>query len=164
MLAKALGEHRQAQSVAKGLKDSHGFEGDGALIHTEGVGGELAFAKAYDLYPGFTEGTFKTADFCANIQVKTRSKHSYDLLVRKDDSPEDIFVLVTGQLPKYRIRGWMLGHEAMKEQFLEVYGGREPAFFPPREALRDIRTLVMTEKRAYPVAVLSPPDASTHPF
>ena len=154
-IAKALGSYRQLKSEEAGLKDVHGFKGDGASIHTEGAGGELAFAKAFDLYPIFSEGTFKAPDFSTNIQIRTRSSHSYELIVRKDDSPTDIFVLITGTMPTYRIRGWMYGVEAMKPQYLENHGGREPAYFPPNSSLHDLRELDFTERKkpVFPVVV-----------
>lgn len=147
-MAVTLGTARQEESVQSNRKDRHGFDGkDGLRIHIEGSAGELAFAKAFGLYPGFTLNTFKAADIGANIQVRTRSERRYGLIVRPDDDDADIFVHVIGTRPYYAIMGWMLGGAAKSPAYIETYGDRPPAYFVPTEDLRDLSELVVTPVR-----------------
>jgi hypothetical protein len=64
------------------------------------------------------------------------------LLIRKDENPEDMYVLVWGSIPgPWFIPGWAFAHEVMLPQNLQTYGGREEAYFAPHSILRDFSTL-----------------------
>jgi hypothetical protein len=161
-LAVAVGTCRQEESVRAGLKDRHGFDGKRGLeLHIEGAGGEIAFAKAFGLYPGFTVNTFKAADVGANVQVRTRSERRYGLIVRAEDLDTDVFVHVIGILPAYSIMGWMYGAEAKKPGYLATHGERPPAYFVPSEELRDLGELQLAPIRL-PQEAASP--SKEYPF
>ena len=49
-LAAQNGTLRVIESISKGLKDRHGFEGPGWDINVEGAAGEIAAAKAIGTY------------------------------------------------------------------------------------------------------------------
>jgi hypothetical protein len=134
--AATIGAQRHVFAIAKGLPDRHGFEGAGWDVHIEGAAGELAFCKATGRYWDATINTFKTGgDVGTRIQVRTRSKTWYDLLVRPDDRPDDIFVLVLGRSPTFRVAGWISGQEAQRPEYLQSYGNRPTAYFVPVTAL-----------------------------
>lgn len=138
--ATVAGALRFAESVASQRKDAHGFDNSksGISLHIEGACGEMAFAKARNLYWGADINAFKNADVGKNIQVRTRSSHDFDLIVRADDKDTDIFVLVTGVCPNYCLRGWVYGKDAKKVEYEKSYGGRPSAYFVPASALRTI--------------------------
>lgn len=137
-----LGTGRQEESLQSKRKDQHGFDGkDGLKIHIEGAAGEIAFAKAFGLYPGFTINTFKAADIGSNVQVRTRSERRYGLIVRPDDEDDAVFVHVIGVRPHFAVMGWMLGREAKQIGYLATYGDRPAAYFVPSEELRDLSEL-----------------------
>ena len=138
MVGAVTGIMRHVSSLQKRRQDRHGFVGDGWGIHVEGACGEMAFAKAMDRYWTASVNAFKGADVGDNIQVKTRSRHSYDLIVRKDDDPDHVFFLVTGLAPDYRVHGWIVGRDAMQNKWLQTYGGRPPAWFVPQDALHNL--------------------------
>lgn len=146
-IAAWVGVRRNIESRRRGLPDKHGLSGEGWNEHIEGAGGELAVAKMLNLYWDGSINTFKRADL-AGVQVRTRSHHGYDLLVRPDDSPEDAFVHVTGRMPHYRIHGWMTGAEAMQDRWMAHHGDRPAAYFVPRSELRPIQTLRQTTTEA----------------
>jgi len=147
-MAVTLGTGRQEEALQSKRKDQHGFDGKkGLQIHIEGAAGEIAFAKAFGLYPGFTINTFKAADIGANIQVRTRSDKRYGLIVRPDDADDSIFVHVIGARPNYAIMGWMLGWTAKAPMYVQTYGDRPPAYFVPSEDLRDLSDLLVTPVR-----------------
>jgi hypothetical protein len=140
LLGSDIGRLRQISSLRRGLKDKHGYDGDGWGVHIEGGLGELCVAKVLNVYYDGSIDVFQRADV-GDLHVRTRSRHDYELIVRENDDPAARFVLVTGKAPKYRVRGWILGADAMKGEYLRSHGGREPAYFVPHSALHDISTL-----------------------
>lgn len=127
--AANIGCRRQIGAIFSGREDTFGFEGDGWGIHIEGACGEAAFAKGLNLYWSGSVNTFKQGGDVGSLQVRTRSREDYDLIVRSKDRDDDIFVLVTGQVPTYTIRGWIRGIDAKQSKYLKGHGGRTPAYF-----------------------------------
>lgn len=139
--ACVVGGLRHYQSTEKGLLCKHGFDASKnspLAIHVDGACGEIAVAKLRGRYFGGLVNSFKAADLGDNVQVRTRSSHDYDLIVRSNDNPEHIYVLVTGAAPRLCVRGWLYGHEAQQDSFLRAYGGREAAYFVPAQSLRPV--------------------------
>ena len=136
-LAGSIGLIRQEESLRKGLKDKHGCDGsDGFSIHIQGAAGEMVLAKYLQIYWMGSVNTFTKINDVANFEVKTRSKDSYQLLVRRDNKDSDIFVLVVGTIPNFKIIGWLSGQEAKQEKWLKFHGDREGAYFVPNEELK----------------------------
>lgn len=131
--------YRKSKSRFGKLDKDYPFE-----IHIAGALGELACAKALNIYwPGGVD-TFKAADLGANLQVRTRPKPELDLIVRDDDKDEDVFILVTGTLPKYTVRGWIGGADAKQPQWKKNPNGWGAAYFIPQSALRPMDQLIIT--------------------
>jgi hypothetical protein len=141
------GLRRQGVNESKGLRGRNGgaWKGSKALeIHLLGAAGEVAVAS----YLGMKEHLFKETearrgsdDLPGGIDVKTRSKHSYDLIVQKSENPRKKFVLVTVQDQKTLLHGWCYGHEAMQERFWADPARGRPAYFVTKEHLRPMETL-----------------------
>lgn len=140
-MASEIGRLRQLTSVRRGSADKHGFTGLGWSEHIEGACGEMAVSKFLGVYWDGGIDTFKSADIGATVQVRTRSSHSYELIVRPDDYDEDIYVLVTGKCPTYRIWGYISGINAKRDDYLQTHGNRPAAYFIPHKDLIDINTL-----------------------
>lgn len=141
VMAAAVGAARYAESIQFRRRDVHGFDpsqSSGLAIHVEGACGELAVAKLRGRYWGGTVGSFKAADIGTNVQVRTRSRHDYDLIVRSDDADDDIFVHVTGVAPTYHVHGWIRGADAKRPEYVQSHGGRAEAWFVPASALKPI--------------------------
>jgi hypothetical protein len=142
IVAKHLGRRRQQEAVLAGRPDAHGFNGDNGLeLHVNGVLGEIAAARALDVPYTETCNTFKDPDLPCRIQVRTRSKHYYELIVRDDDSDNEAFLCVTGRFPGLWVRGWLYGWQAKQTQWRRSYGNREPAWFVPHAELRTVGEL-----------------------
>jgi hypothetical protein len=146
-IAMEEGMRRQRVNEAKGLRGRNkgAWRGDKALeIHLLGAAGEMAVAS----YLGLKEHLFKESeakrgsDDLPGIDVKTRSKHKYDLIVQRNENPEKKFVLVTIEEQKTLIHGWCRGHEAMQEQYWADPARGRPAYFVCKEALHSIDTLL----------------------
>jgi hypothetical protein len=137
-MAASVGLRRQVSAVASNLEERHGIDpDDGWRVHIEGACGELAVAKFLGRYWDGSVDTFRSLPDLGNVEIRTRSKHVYDLIVRGDDDPQKFYVLVTGRAPFYRVRGWIKGEEARKDEWLQSYGGREEAWFVPASALNN---------------------------
>ena len=131
-----VGIMRQVECIARQSKNQHGAKRDWQ-IHIEGALGEMAFSKAVGVYwSAITK--FGGRDAGA-YEVRTRSKHHYELIVRDSDADNvDVrFVLVTGSNGSYVIRGWIRGRDAMRDEWRKGHGGREPAWFVPQCELCD---------------------------
>ena len=136
------GARRQIESVMDGREDQHGFDGyEGWTVHIEGVCGEFAVSKYLNVHFGFHCNTFTSGTDVGPYEVRTRSEHRYDLLVRNRDDDDKIYIHVTGRAPHYVIRGWLRGHDAKKKKFAKDYGGRPTAYFVPEEHLNPVGEL-----------------------
>jgi hypothetical protein len=138
--AVRVGGLRNWQSIRAGLHDAHGYDGDGWGIHIEGAMGEMAAAKALNVYWDGSVNSFKTNDL-NGIQVRTRSEHYYDLIVRPEDDNNAIWILVTGKNGIYNVRGWILGRDAKQKEWIQTYGRRPPAHFVPQNKLKSLERL-----------------------
>jgi len=140
------GLRRQRVNEARGLRGRNGgaWKGSKALdIHLLGAAGEMAVAS----YLGMKEHLFKEtearrgSDDLPGMDVKTRSKASYDLIVQKQEDPEKKFVLVTIENQQTLIHGWCYGKEAMDEKYWADPARGRPAYFVGKEYLRPMETL-----------------------
>lgn len=140
------GQRRQAVNEAKGLRGRNRgvWRGDKALeIHLLGAAGEMAVASHLGMKDRLYEESEakRGSDDLPGIDVKTRSKHSYDLIVQGNEDPCKKFVLVTIEKQKTLIHGWCYGREAMQEQYWADPARGRPAYFVPKEKLRSIEEL-----------------------
>jgi hypothetical protein len=140
------GLRRQGFNESKGLRGRNGgaWKGSKALdIHLLGAAGEMAVAS----YLGLKQHLYKEtearrgSDDLPGIDVKTRSRHSYDLIVQKNEDARKKFVLVTIESQKTFLHGWCYGHEAMQERFWADPARGRPAYFVGKEHLRPMETL-----------------------
>ena len=117
MLARLLASLRTGMNRVTNVKSTK--FGDSDLFHNEilGVAGEIAFAKSKNLYLDLSFDPRKGGtDFVANgrkIDIKTTEREDGRLLVPIWKTPEDsdIFVLVTGKVPTFKIRGFATASE-----------------------------------------------------
>ena len=143
------GMRRQRVNEARGLRGRNGgaWQGSKALdIHLLGAAGEVAVAS----YLGLKEHLFKETeakrgsdDLPGGIDVKTRSKSRYDLIVQKQEDPNKVFVMVTIENQQTLLHGWCYGHEAMKEEYWADPARGRPAYFVPKEALHSMDALLV---------------------
>ena len=148
---KIIAEANRRQSINErdGRRGRNGGaeKGDKALQwHILGCAGEYAVAIAL----GCVDDLFKdevpfrgSTDLPGRIDVKTRSKHYYDLLVQKDEDPDKILVLVTCQ-PKSptRIHGWVRAKTAMKPEYWKEWVPGRGCYSFPQSKLASTETLL----------------------
>jgi hypothetical protein len=146
--AALVGVSRNVEALRKNLQNARPTNENDWHIHILGALGECAFAKATGRYWSGSVNTFKTGgDVGSKIQVRTRSKAHYDLLVRGADKDDDIFVLVTGGPERFDVRGWMRARDAKQEKYKANYGSYGEAYFVPQSDLYSIDPLVCEDAK-----------------
>lgn len=137
LIGATIGVRRHIEAIRRGYRPKHGMSDKKAWgAHIEGSCGELAYAKFAGVYWEGPINTFKKGGDVGDIQVRTRSKDEWDLIVRDDDDDKNVFVLVVGMAPIYRMVGWLRAKDAKKEEYKQFYGNRPPAFFVPQNELK----------------------------
>ncbi len=131
----SVGIRRRVESLRGKHTDRHG----GEPLWNEDIEGALAemvVAKARGKYWNGGVGTYKGGDV-GNVQVRYTPLADGSLILRKGDSPDSRYVLVTGQAPTYNVIGWIDGHDGMKPEFVWAPNGRPPAYFVPQNRLEN---------------------------
>lgn len=142
-MAAEVGVRRHVEALRNDLPDRYGASDGAWNLHIEGACGEMTFAKVADLFWDGSVNTFDKGGDVGVIQVRTRSKPHYELIVRTKDRDEDTFVLVTGTSPVYEVHGYMTGAEAKAhDEWRQTHGGRTRSWFVPQEELYDIDDLI----------------------
>jgi hypothetical protein len=140
-LAIAEGWRRQSYNEARNISGRNGGsdKGDIALMyHKLGAAGEVAVAS----YLGLKDFLFKdqspsrgSYDLPYKIDVKTRARHDYDLIVQLDDKPDKVYWLVTIENREVRIHGWIHHSDCAKREYIKDPAGGRRAYFVPKSAL-----------------------------
>lgn len=139
--AALVGVSRNVEAMRMGCQNRMPIN-DEWSIHVLGACGECAFAKATGRYWSGGVNTFRaSADIGGSIEVRTRSKHTYDLIVRDNDSDSSAYVLVTGGPKDFVVHGWIRGADAKCGEFLANHGNHGAAYFVPKSALRPLSEL-----------------------
>ena len=121
------------------LAENHDVWGN----NIEGACGELAFAKAVNIYWDGSINTFKMRADVGLVEVRTRRKAGYELIVRDSDPDGRVFVLVQGEAPRFTVMGWYRSEQAKRPEWLQTHGGGSPAYFVPNGHLYPISTLTL---------------------
>lgn len=146
-IVRAEALRRQRVNEQKGLKGRNGGPADGGkalLFHKLGAAGELAVADYLHLREFLyqeTEAKRGSFDLPPNIDVKTRSRHNYDLICQLDEKPGKTLVLVTIQNKITLLHGWIRSEDAMKQQWRKDPAGGRMAYFVPKAELLSLSTL-----------------------
>lgn len=134
--AKDVARRRQDAAVKDGRKDKHGLDPSKALeTHLKGVWPEQVVAKCFNRYWDGSVNTYKRKPDLDGVEIRGRSKHSYDLMIRTDDDPSKAYVLVTGTPPTFVVRGWIYGKDARRKEWWLNPDERGWAWFVPQSAL-----------------------------
>jgi hypothetical protein len=144
----AEANRRQTVNAALGLKGRNNgpAHGDTALrLHLIGAAGEMAVAALLDMEHFLYQETRPNRNFSdlpPNIEIKTRSRHYYDLVVQLDERPDKILVLVTIENRQTFVHGWIKSEDAMQKQWKQEYVKGRPAFFIPKDQLLPLSLLM----------------------
>lgn len=146
--ANAEAVRRQTENEAKGLRGRNRAPavGEKALaMHRLGCIGEMTVAA----YMGLQEYVYSdstpirnSADLPGELEVKTRAKHGYDLLVQIDGDPNKIYVLVTHEGRDTEIVGWIRGKDAMRKEWIKEYVRGRPCYAVKQSYLNTVDSLL----------------------
>lgn len=145
-MASEVGRLRKFSHIEHNRQNNHGFAGPGWNEDIEGACAEMATAKALGIYWSGSVGSFKHPDLGNNLQVRSTISHNYSLIVRPADHDEDLYILVTGMCPDYKVRGYISGAEAKNDLWKRGPVDRPDAYFVPIEALRPMSDLMFNAK------------------
>lgn len=108
------------------------------MLHKIGAAGEVAVAS----YLGLKDHLFKETrptrdsyDLPYKIDVKTRARHDYDLIVQLDDKSDKIYWLVTIEHRQIQIHGWAHHSDCAKPEYIKDPAGGRKAYFVPKSLL-----------------------------
>ena len=144
------------------IYESHGRRADDKYnqrINCVGACGELAAAIALGVvWPAYV-GTYHTKpDIEPCIEVRTLSRHHYDLIVRPGDR-DGIHLLVTGDgsTPTYHVHGWIFSNVAMQtgtdRGWWYTRNDRPPCWWVPQSELSTMDQLRDWMRKNHDVAV-----------
>ena len=144
--AMAEGVRRQSFNEQRSMRGRNRApeKGDAAQqMHLLGAAAELAVAALLDAeeYLYLNQSPVRGSCDLPGIDVKCRSRHSYDLLVQLDDDLSKTYVLVTIENQKTYIHGYIPGIEVPAVGTVREFVPRRPCYVVPRSALRHIDTL-----------------------
>jgi hypothetical protein len=135
--AAECGAMRQIEALKRGRPHRYGTPPqDEWGVHVEACGAEMAVAKAYNLYwEPVARSPEKLAGDVADLQVRSTWRDNGRLILHDPkDANDAVFVLVTGRLPTFTVRGWITGANGKQQRYWDEGDGR-PAYFVPQSAL-----------------------------
>jgi hypothetical protein len=166
MLAGTVGLMREVTNLRDERQDAYGASPEkGWQLHIEGCCGELAVAKFLNLFWSGQLGKLH-ADDVGFLQVRTRSKDHYDLMVHPEDPDDKVFILAIGLAPKFRLAGWMYGRDAKQKRWWDDPAGDRPAYFVKQSWLNPMSQLVELLRGKNPTPLAPPVEMppTVHPF
>jgi hypothetical protein len=137
-IAAGVGVQRRIRSMAQGLTDSYGYNGEEDVWTREinGAAAEMAVAKALGIYWDAGVNTFKLPDV-GDLQVRHTVRVDGCLILRSHDSDSDSYVLVVGKPPELTIVGGIQGCDGKSDEWIRDPGSVRPAYFVPQSSLNE---------------------------
>jgi hypothetical protein len=143
LMATHIGLMRQTMNTRDGKKHAAGLtDARDWQIHCEGCLGEFAVAVFLDAHWCGSVGNYEAPDVSDCVEVRTTDSMQKELVIRRKDKDDRIFVSVVGKNGTYTIRGWIYCWEAKKRKdWFKTFDHRPKAYFVPTESLHHPNTL-----------------------
>lgn len=133
-IARLVGSRRYQSARRAGSDDVHyAHDANSEQQDQHAVGAELAVARKYDRYPSAFRsiGSDNKSGDVGRLQVRHTEWLTGSLLIYEESADDQAFMLVVGQLPRFRIVGWCYAREAKtQERWRERWPSGEPMFTP----------------------------------
>jgi hypothetical protein len=147
LLAHMVAGLRITYTFQANTPNRYGANGDGAgdWLHVLGARGELAVAKAFNLYWHPAVGETKRVDVGGLYEVRTVDAAHKKLILHAADDDDRAFILadVSG-CPNVLLAGWILARDGKRpEWWADPTGRNRPAFFVPRDKLLPMAELAV---------------------
>lgn len=133
-----VGFLENATAIMRRVPNAHGLADDGYSEKIAGAVAEYVVSKAL----GAAWQPIKAigARDVGTYEVRSTGRADGRLILHAAD-PDDVpFVLVTGNYPRFAVRGWLLGSDGKRREYWGDWSKR-PAYFVPQTALQPIETL-----------------------
>lgn len=102
---------------------------------------EMAVARYFGVFWSGTVGRIDLPDV-GRIQVRSKKLDGDRLVIRPDDSDEQVFVSVLVRTPVFRLCGWLRAGEAKRQECGDIVSGR---FFVPDGELHPMDALLRSD-------------------
>lgn len=114
------------------------------FIEENGLGGEFAAAKALNVYPDITSTQISQFDILlpdgTKAEIKTTEYGHGKLIVRKK-SGGDIYILVTGKIPNYKVIGFIAKRDL--DKYIDTSLNKdEPSYVVEQKYLTPVEDLI----------------------
>ena len=141
-IAKWLAKKRDESNRANGVVDQKVGDQSAEFTDLNGVGSEMVFCKLFNLYPDFDLVPGKHDAVTrkgATVDVKSTKYRNGKLLAvtSKDLNASDVYVLVTGEFPAYRIVGYADSSVLLNEDKLTDLG-HGPTYAMEQSELKEV--------------------------
>lgn len=145
-IAYMIAGQRRIMNMKKKLPGKYGApETEGSEeLDLVAARGEMAVAKALNLYWTGTVGDYGAVDVGGLVEVRSRTKNWHSLILHPDDKDELPFVLAdVSNPPQVRLAGWVYAKDGKQEKFWSDPSGKNrPAYFIEQKHLRSMDELV----------------------
>lgn len=145
-IVRMLAEKRTQTNRSNGVVDRKIGDQDAARAEMDGLGAEMAVAKLFNLYMDISVGPQAGGhDLISRdgrtIDVKHTHRENGNLLVplHKESKECDLYVLVTGTMPNYRVVGWEHGKDILEKRNIKDLG-YGPTYFLEQHRLHRFTT------------------------
>lgn len=126
---------RQIEALKHGRRPRYGQPLDDWGVNIEGCAAEMAVAKAYGLYwEPVARRPEDLAGDVSTLQIRSTWRENGRLIIHEHDPDDAPFILVTGKVPAFTIRGWIYGRDGKAVEFWDEGDGRA-AYFVQQSAL-----------------------------
>ena len=136
------GSERRISVLKRGGTDRFGANPESIAwkADIEGACAELATAKALGIEWQALVDQGSQPDLMPDIEVRRTNP---SLIVRPGAYPDRKYVWVSGWAPHYQVVGWIMGADAMREEWLTDFNkpNRPKCYCVPRGSLCDLRTI-----------------------
>lgn len=106
-----------------------------------GAMGELVLAKAFGCYwPAKVNADKSEPDIEPDWQARYTPLFTGHLIFQHDDRNDQRYALINGRYPRFRVVGWIWGHECRREEWFQA---RESKPFKPNDDCYFVPQLVL---------------------
>ena len=147
--AASVALNRKLESKFKNLKNStFGKQNkDEWKNDIEGALTEMAFCKAFGMYWDGSVNTFKNPDVPDTpIQIRGTEYNTGRLIIRENDPVNDLYILVVGSIPNYKIVGGLFGHQGRMDKFIEDPNNQGRCWMIPQQQLLPVENFLTKKK------------------
>jgi hypothetical protein len=140
LIAWTVAAMRATNVICDGRRGLNGQQRFDWANEVKGAIGELAASEGFNLaWTGPHERGCPDVGGCIEARAVLDPAHRLILQLEEPDQKPDVpFVLVDlSTLPRWRIVGWIMGKDAKRDDWRDDPVGGRPAYWVPRQELRD---------------------------